>query len=355
MKYTIEDMRKRIAELSLGRGRITVMEVCGTHTASIQKYGIRALLPDNIRLVSGPGCPVCVTAQRDIAAALSLAQKDNVIFTCFGDMMRVPCGDESLYSLYESGRDIRIVLSPMDALKIAESNPDRQVVYFGIGFETTAPLTAALVEAACLRKQNNLSVLCAHKTMPEAIRKLLKNGSSIDALLCPGHVAAVIGANAFSFVPDKLGIPAVVAGFEAYDIIAALLCIAGLLARGENKCVNMYPRAVTAEGSAKAKALMREVFEPCGALWRGLGEIEDSGLRLKGRYAEFDAARRFDIRVSEVREPKGCICAGILRGQNIPTDCVNFGRLCTPESPLGACMVSSEGSCAAYYRYERGI
>ena len=351
MKYEINDIKKNIAELAENMGQITIMEVCGTHTASIHKYGIQELLPDNIRLISGPGCPVCVTAQKDIAGALSIADQENVIFTCFGDMMRVPCGDISLYSLYESGRDVRIVMSPMDALHIAQSNPDKQTVYFGIGFETTAPHTAALIEAADECGIQNLSILSAHKTMPQALKKLLRGGSSIDALICPGHVAAIIGAHAFSFVPDELKLPAAVAGFEAYDIMAALLCIVHMCRSGERKCVNMYPRAVTEHGNREALSLLYKVFEPCDALWRGLGEIQGSGLGIKECYRRFDAAHKFDIHIKNIEEAKGCICARILCGKSMPTDCVNFGAACTPDSPLGACMVSSEGSCAAYYSY----
>ena len=351
MKYKIAEIKKKIAGAAEGLGRAVIMEVCGTHTAGVRKFGIQELLPGNIKLISGPGCPVCVTTQGDIASAVSMADQEGVIFTCFGDMMRVPCGDRSLYTLYESGKDIRIVTSPMSALNIAESNPDRMVVYFGIGFETTAPLTAALIEAADECGIQNLSVLCAHKTMPQALTELLKNENNISALMCPGHVASIIGARAFSFVPDRLMLPAAVAGFEAYDIMAALYCIVLMLRRGERKCVNMYPRAVTGNGNREALSLMDKVFEPCDAQWRGLGEIKGSGLCIRKRYGRYDAALKFDLRTDHAGEAKGCICARILCGKSIPTDCVNFGRGCTPERPLGACMVSSEGSCAAYYRY----
>ena len=354
MKNRIDALKNSMAELAGAMGRVAIMEVCGTHTANIRKYGIQQLLPANIKLISGPGCPVCVTPQRDIAAAISLAGREGVIFTCFGDMMRVPCGDESLYSLYERGRDVRVIISPMDVLRIAQDNPDRHVVYFGIGFETTAPLTAALIEAADECGVQNLSVLCAHKTIPQAVTALLRSESSIDALLCPGHVASIIGAGAFSFVPRLLALPAAVAGFGAYDIMAALFCIVQMLYKGEKKCINMYPRAVTEHGNRGALSLLDKVFEPCDATWRGLGELEGSGLRIKKEYSRFDAALKYDLSVDEVVEPKGCICARILCGKSIPTDCVNFGRSCTPRRPLGACMVSSEGSCAAYYRYGTG-
>jgi hydrogenase expression/formation protein HypD len=351
MKNRIEMLGKNIALLAAAMGKTTIMEVCGTHTANIRKYGIQELLPKNIRLLSGPGCPVCVTSERDIAAAISLADRDDVIFTCFGDMMRVPCGDASLYALYERGRDVRIITTPLDALRIARDNPSRQVVYFGIGFETTAPLSAALLEVAEESGIQNLSILCAHKTMPRAIQQLLQGGSGISALLCPGHVASITGAEAFSFIPDELGLPAAVAGFEVYDIMVALFCLVYLLRRGERECMNTYPRAVTRYGNKKALFLLAEVFEPCDAFWRGLGEIRGSGLRLRKRYRKFDATLRFDIDIRDPAAIKGCICSRILCGKSIPTDCINFGRACTPDNPLGACMVSSEGSCAAYYRY----
>lgn len=351
MTYSINDLKKGIADFAAGIEKITIMEVCGTHTFCMRKFGIRELLPDNMQLVSGPGCPVCVTAQKDIAAALYIARQKNVIFTCFGDMMRVPCGDVSLYSLYEAGKDIRIVTSPLDALKIAEDNPSKQVVYFGIGFETTAPLTAALIEAADSKGVENLSVLSVHKTMPQAIKQLLGSGNSVDALICPGHVAAIIGSDAFDFVPEMLGKPAAVAGFEAYDIMSAILCITRMLSKGEKKCVNMYPRAVCSEGNKDAIEIISKVFRKGAALWRGLGEIDGSGLEIRDRYSRYNAARKFDINVDDVPEAKGCLCSQILCGRRVPPDCVNFGRTCTPQSPLGACMVSSEGSCAAYYRY----
>lgn len=351
MKYNIEDLKKSIKEFAKDLDQIVIMEVCGTHTASIQRYGIRQLLPDSIKLVSGPGCPVCVTAQADISVALSIAKQDDVIFTCFGDMMRVPCEDESLYSLYERGYDIRIVTSPMDALNIAKQNESKQIVYFGIGFETTAPLTAALIETAFLDEVSNLSVLSAHKTMPEAVVGLLGKTNNIDALICPGHVATILGSDAFSFVPDKLLMPGAIAGFGALDIMISILSIVKMIKTGEKKCVNMYPRAVRKEGNKCALKLLYNVFEPCDALWRGLGEIKDSGLKIKDGYKKFDALNRFEIHKNNTKEAKGCICTDILCGKNIPTDCINFAGKCTPQTPLGACMVSSEGSCSAYYHY----
>ncbi len=351
MIYDIKDLIKGIEKLADGAGSITIMEVCGTHTASIRKFGITSLLPENIRMVSGPGCPVCVTSQTDIAAAVSIADRDGVIFTCFGDMMRVPCGEGSLYSLRESGRDVRLVTSPMDALKTAVENPQKQVVYFGIGFETTAAHTAALVEAADGQNITNLSVLNAHKTMPQAVGQLLKGKSNISALLCPGHVASIIGSDAFSFVPEKLHLPAAVSGFEAYDILAAILRLVDMVRNNKTECINMYPKAVSKEGNRNALELIYKVMEPQDAVWRGLGEIKQSGLKFRRQYAGFDARNRFETANVISEEPKGCMCAGILRGERTPNDCIHFGKDCTPENPVGPCMVSAEGCCAAYFHY----
>jgi hydrogenase expression/formation protein HypD len=240
----------------------------------------------------------------------------------------------------------------MDALDIAEKNPDKQTVYFGIGFETTAPHTAALIEAAQNRNIVNLSVLNAHKTMPQAILHLLQSGNKINALLCPGHVASIIGSDAFSFVPEKLHLPAAVAGFEAYDIIAAILCIIGMFRNGKTECINMYPKAVTKNGNSNALELMYRVMEPYDAVWRGLGTIPQSGLKLREGYAGFDARNRFEIRKVKTAEPKGCLCSRILRGDMKPPDCIHYGKDCTPDYPVGPCMVSAEGCCAAYYRYK---
>lgn len=351
MNNSIADLLQGIRKLADQTGPVTIMEVCGTHTSSIQQYGLPSLLPQSIRLVSGPGCPVCVTSSADIAAAIALAKRDDVIFTCFGDMMRVPCGTVSLYSLYEQGRDIRLVTSPMDALIIAQNQPEKQVVYFGIGFETTAPHTAALVEKAAKAGVQNLSILNSHKTMPQAIMALLQQESSIDALLCPGHVAAMIGADAFSFLPEKLHLPAAIAGFEAYEILAAILRIMDLIHKQKLDCVNMYPQVVTKAGNRRALDLLYRVMEPSDAVWRGLGMLPQSGLKFRTAYSGYDARNRFAIENMDTTEPKGCLCSAILRGKAIPPNCAHFGSDCTPDCPVGPCMVSSEGACAAYYRY----
>ena len=328
------------------------MEVCGTHTHAIRRYGIRQLLPPNIRLVSGPGCPVCVTAEEDIARALSLAKLPNVTLFCFGDMMRVPCGDESLLLLASRGSDVRIALSPLDALDFAKKNPAREVVWYGVGFETTTPHTAALLEAVKRENVQNLSVFSAHKTMPNALSALLSGASHVNALLCPGHVASITGAEAFRFVPETLHLPAAISGFEPEELLLALLAMITMCKSGKPSLVNAYPRVVKPSANQTAQELVDAWFTPCDTVWRGLGEIPQSGLALKPAFAAWDAKIRFSLSPNEVPDAGGCRCGEVLRGLLEPNDCPLFGRTCTPELPLGACMVSSEGACAAYYQYE---
>ncbi|MEG1547681.1 MAG: hydrogenase formation protein HypD [Clostridia bacterium] len=351
MKRSIADIKANIADLAAGMPPITIMEVCGTHTVNIRRFGLQMLLPENIRLISGPGCPVCVTAGADVAYALDIAAQHGVIFTCFGDMLRVPCGKRTLYSLYEEGYDIRMVESPLDALAIAQANPNRDTVFFGVGFETTAPLTATLIRSAREHGISNLSVLSAHKTMPAAITDLLDGGANVDALLCPGHVAALTGANAFNFVASTLKLPAAISGFTADDIMVAILYLTYLCRSKVPRCVNLYPRAVSAAGNALARSIVDDVFEPADATWRGLGVIAQSGLKIREAYRDFDALARFSPPRYTENEIPGCLCGSILRGEAIPSSCTNFGNACVPDHPLGACMVSSEGTCAAYYRY----
>ncbi len=334
-----------------GLPRMTFMEVCGTHTHAMRRYGIRQLLPENVRLISGPGCPVCVTDNRDLAKALWLAKQENVAFCCFGDMLRVPCGKESLLSLQGAGADVRVCVSPLDALAFAADEPRKRFVWFGVGFETTTPHTAAVIEAAAKEKISNFSVLCAHKTMPAALRALLCGDIRVDGLLCPGHVAAITSAEAFRFVPEELGLPAAVAGFGAEDLLRAILALVGMLREKKPGLVNAYPRAVRSAGNKTASALVETIFEPANALWRGIGEIPQSGLSLRAEFRAFDAAACFDVPDIEVAEAAGCRCGEILKGLAEPADCPLFGTACTPQNPLGACMVSTEGACAAYNRY----
>ncbi len=306
-----------------------------------------------MRLISGPGCPVCVTDSAVLVSALALARTPGVTLYSFGDMLRVPvAGGDRLLRARALGADVRVALSPMDALEAALREPRRQIVWLAVGFETTAPLTAAMLQSARESGVSNLTALCAHKTMPAALTALLKGNPRVQALLCPGHVAVITGAEAFRFVPDALGLPGAVSGFEPRDMLAALLALARMRASGRAELVNCYPSVVTARGNAGAQALMAEVFAPCAARWRGLGEIAESGLALAGAYRAFDARGRFDLpEARSAPEPSGCRCAAILRGECAPADCPLFGSGCTPENPTGPCMVSSEGACAAAYRY----
>lgn len=349
---TIQTITERIANAASGLPQTTIMEVCGTHTHAIRRHGIRQLLPENIRLVSGPGCPVCVTAEEDIALALALAKLPNVTLFCFGDMMRVPCGDESLLQLLSRGADVRIALSPLDALAFAKEHPAREVVWYGVGFETTTPHTAALLENAKRDNVKNLSVFSAHKTMPNALRALLCEDSRVDALLCPGHVASITGADAFRFLPEELRLPAAISGFEAEELLVAILALVTMQKSGNPALINAYPRVVKSTANETARALVDAWFAPCDAVWRGLGMIPQSGLSLLPEHSEYDAVKRFALKPVVVPFRSACRCGDVLRGGIEPTECPLFGKVCVPQHPLGACMVSSEGACAAYYQYE---
>ena len=331
---------------------MTLMEVCGTHTHAIRRHGIRQLLPQNIRLVSGPGCPVCVTAEEDIALALALAKQPNVTLFCFGDLMRVPCGNESLLDLSARGADVRIALSPLDALAFAKEHPSCEVVWYGVGFETTTPHTAALLEAAACENVQNLSVFSAHKTMPNALRALLNTDTKIDALVCPGHVSSITGADAFRFLPEKMHLPAAIAGFEPEELLIAILALVTMIKRGKPALINAYPRVVRSTPNETARSLVEAWFAPCDAVWRGLGMIPQSGLALLPEHARFDALRRFQLGPIAVPKQNACRCGDVLSGSIEPFECPLFGKVCVPQHPLGACMVSSEGACAAYYQYE---
>ena len=348
----ISALTEKIAQTAQGLPQMTIMEVCGTHTHAIRRHGIRQLLPGNIRLVSGPGCPVCVTAEEDIALALALAKLPNVTLFCFGDMMRVPCGDESLSQLASCGADVRIALSPLDALDYAVEHPTREVVWYGVGFETTTPHTAALLEATRRDHVQNLSVFSAHKTMPNALRALLSDASHVDALLCPGHVASITGANAFVFVPEELHLPAAISGFAPEELLAAILALVTMVKRGNPALINAYSRVVKPQANETARALVDEWFVPSDAVWRGLGEISQSGLSLQTKHAKYDALKRLSPAQVAVPRRNACRCGDVLRGSIDPVECPLFGKACTPQHPLGACMVSSEGACAAYYQYE---
>ena len=328
------------------------MEVCGTHTMSIFRHGLRSLLPKTLELVSGPGCPVCVTSQEDIDRMIAFSFKEEVIVATFGDLVRVPGSRTSLAEARASGARVEIVYSPANALEIASKNPDKQVVFLGVGFETTAPTVAATILEADARDIQNFSVFSTHKVMPPALDALFRDQElGIDGLLCPGHVSAIIGARAYEKICQEFDIPCVVAGFEPEDILRGVYHLVHQKVKGEARVENVYERAVTWEGNQNAIALMEKVFEKRDARWRGLGTIKGSGLAIRDDFSHLDAERRFDISLPEAKEKKGCLCGEIIRARALPPDCSLFGRACTPTSPVGPCMVSSEGTCSAYYRY----
>ena len=331
-----------------------LMEVCGTHTMSIARAGIKRLLPEGVELLSGPGCPVCVTPGEVMDAALALSGEARLALCIYGDMLRVPGtrrGDD-LAHRRALGADVRIVYSPMDALDMAEAEPGREFVFLGVGFETTAPGTAMAVLEAQRRNIGNFSVFSMLKLVQPALRALIAaEGFSVDAFICPGHVAVITGAEEFGFLPREYGLPAAVAGFEPEDILLAIYDLLDMLAKGAPALVNDYPRAVSAGGNELAKAAIARVFEPRRDIWRGLGDIEASGLALREDFAAFDAERRFGVEIKPAAEKSPCRCGEVITGRIRPQDCPMFERACTPDDPLGPCMVSSEGACAAAYKY----
>ncbi len=333
-------------------GELRFMEVCGTHTVSIFRSGVRSLLSDKVVHLSGPGCPVCVTHDSEVAAFLELAGK-NAIITTFGDLMRVPGPEKrTLKSAQAEGARVKVVYSPFDALKIAQDNPHDKVVFLGVGFETTAPAIAATVKVAREQGIGNFSVLCFHKLVPPALDALVGDPElKVQAFLLPGHVSAIIGVEPYRFLASKHGLPAVVAGFEPVDILQALYMFVTMRNEGKVEVVNAYTRVVSDEGNPKAVSIMNEVFSPCDALWRGIGLIPGSGLTIRDEYADYDAMRVFGMQLHDVPEIKGCRCGDVLKGKMPPEKCPLFGKACTPASPVGPCMVSTEGSCAAYYKY----
>jgi hydrogenase expression/formation protein HypD len=331
------------------------MEVCGGHTHTIYRHGIEQLLPDNVELVHGPGCPVCVIPMGRVDDAIHVAQQPGVVFTSFGDMMRVPGGQRSLLEAKAAGADVRMVYSPMDALTIAEREPDREVVFFAVGFETTAPSTAVTLLRARAAGVTNFSVFCNHVTIVPPIRAILESPDlRLDGFIGPGHVSTVVGNHPYRFVPRDYGKPLVTAGFEPLDILQAVHMLLTQLAEGRCEVENQYTRVVRDEGNPRALAILREVFELRPHFeWRGLGFISQSALKLREEFAAFDAERRFDLPGIRVADPKSCQCGEVLKGVIKPWECKVFGTACTPETPIGTCMVSSEGACAAYYNFGR--
>ncbi|TJW09677.1 hydrogenase formation protein HypD [Parvibacter caecicola] len=360
---TMQEELKAFRDPALARGLVqaigelapesaTLMEVCGTHTVAIARNGIRGLMPEGVRLASGPGCPVCVTSNHDIDKVIALARVPEVTIATFGDMTRVPGSTSSLLAEQAAGRSVEIVYSPLDALKLAADNPNRQIVFVGVGFETTTPLVAIAIKRAKEAGLKNFSVYGAHKNMPGALEVIVADPRlKVSALILPGHVSTIIGAKPYQFLAEKYGIPGVITGFEPVDVLQGIAMLMRQLYEGRAEIEIAYARGVMPEGNPVALAAIDEVFETCSATWRGLGEIPGSGYRIRDEFAEFDAMRRFQPEVEPVREHAGCRCGDVLRGIMAPSDCPLFRTVCTPENPVGPCMVSSEGSCAAYFRY----
>lgn len=357
-QYRDPDLCRRLSERirSVCGRKIRIMEVCGTHTVSVFRHGIRSMLGESVRLVSGPGCPVCVTDPGDIDAIIAMAKMDHVIVVTFGDLMRVPGTRSSLGGEKARGCDVRVVYSAADALAIARANPDRQVVFPGIGFETTAPAVAASVIAASAEGISNFSVACSHKRVPPALEALCaKDDAAVDGFLLPGHVSVVIGLNGYAEFFREYTIPSVVAGFEPVDILSALLRLAEMIAAGSPGLENAYGRAVADNGNPRAREVMETAFYPVDSAWRGLGIIPGGGMAFRKAFSGFDAFRRFSVEATPAPPPAGCSCGDILAGKVIPPDCPLYGNACTPIDPVGPCMVSSEGTCAAYYQYGGGL
>lgn len=360
MKYLDEYRDPELAKLLLSRlqGRrwpkagVRLMEICGTHTVAIFRSGLRQLLPPSVQLISGPGCPVCVTANEDIDRAIWLAQQPDVIVTTFGDLLRVPGSASSLHQERSRGADVRIVYASFDALQIARDNPSRQVVLVGIGFETTAPTVAVAVQQAAREGLHNFSVFSAHKLLPPAMRALLDSPDlAIDGFICPGHVSTVIGARAYAEFAADYHKPCVITGFEPLDLLQGTIMLLDQLEHDRAEVAIQYARAVSWEGNVAAQSAIDHVFAAADSTWRGLGEIPASGLKLRGEWRDYDATVRFSMPLIAVREHPGCRCGEVLRGVLTPPECGLFGKVCSPQNPMGPCMVSSEGTCGAYHRY----
>jgi hydrogenase expression/formation protein HypD len=349
MKQMLDELHRLTAQINRP---LKLMEVCGTHTVEIFRHGIRDVIPKSITLLSGPGCPVCVTSVQDVDAAIAIAKTPGVIVATFGDMMRVPGGTESMLEARSQGADIRVLYSPLDALKLAQEDRTKQVVFFATGFETTSPLIAGTLAHAEQTGTENFSIYAAFKLVPPALKALLDSPDvQVDGFILPGHVSTIIGKKPYEFVASQYHKPSVITGFEAAEIIEGILMTVRQIVQKRAVIEIQYHSVVREEGNPRAVALLEKYFEPADAYWRGIGVIPKSGLALRNEYASFDANRRFKPPVSDAKEPELCSCGDILRGVKLPTECPLFGTGCTPESPVGPCMVSTEGSCAAYYKY----
>ena len=359
MKY-IDEYRNKDIVLALANEikkvstkPVKLMEVCGGHTMSIQKFGIPYLLPDTVKLISGPGCPVCVTSRNFIDKAVAYSRREDVIITTYGDLIRVPGSTSSLDQEKAKGADVRIVYSILDALMIAKKNRRKKVVFLGIGFETTAPSSAAGLVKAQMAGLSNFFLFSAHKVMPPAMETLIDEGVEIDGYIGPGHVSTITGDGIYQNIPKKFGMGVVISGFEPVDLMQSILMLVKQIENNDPKVEIQYTRIVKPEGNIKAQQMLDEVFEYGDDWWRGLGVLKNSGLKIREKYAMHDSEKMIEVEVEPTIEPKGCICGEILKGVKSPKDCKLFATVCSPSNPVGACMVSNEGSCAAQYLYNR--
>ncbi|HDS06836.1 MAG TPA: hydrogenase formation protein HypD [Bacteroides sp.] len=358
MKYISEYRDRQVIDRLAGQiasfrdTKAVFMEVCGTHTMSIHRFDIPSLLPAGLRLLSGPGCPVCVTPVGYMDHAIALARQGKHIIATFGDLVRVPGSTSTLEKARAEGADVRTVYSITEALELARTHPGRKVIFLAIGFETTAPATAAGVLQAQKEQLRNFCILSAHKVMPPALEMLASEGVKIDGYLCPGHVSVITGEEIYRFIPRKYGVGCVIAGFEPADILLAILLLLKQVTDGKPRVENAYKRAVRKEGNPKAREMMESVFRPVDTEWRGLGMVKKSGLVLREEFASMDAAGQIRVMVEPPVEPQGCICGQILKGIAAPSDCPLFGKMCHPGNPVGACMVSSEGTCQNAFKFQ---
>lgn len=343
-------LARRIGQVATGR-TLTFMEVCGTHTMAMHRFGLHTMLPEGVHLLSGPGCPVCVTPNALVDTAIAYARRPDVTLMTFGDMLKVPGSSSSLAAEKAKGGDVRLVYSPTDAVEFARANPDRNVVFFAIGFETTTPTCAAAVLDAADASLGNFTLVAAGKVLSPALDALATGEVRVDGFVCPGHVSVVTGLDIYRRVVEKHRIPCVIAGFEPVDLLRAILMLAEQAAAGEARVENEYSRAVRPEGNRIARQVIAEVFEPVDSEWRGIGMIPQSGLALRQTFARYDALKRLPVEVEPSREHPACLCGEVLKGTKTPLDCTLFATTCTPAHPVGACMVSSEGTCAAWHKY----
>lgn len=348
------DTSKKILESIYNKTgkEIRIMEVCGTHTTTIVKNGIKNLLPKNIKLISGPGCPICVTPTSYIDAIIDLTKREDIIISTFGDVMSVPGSKSSLKICKALGKDIRVIYSPLQAIEIAKKNSEKEVIFLGIGFETTAPIIAIAIDKAKKESIKNFSVFQSIKTMPSIIRTILSDkNSKINGLICPGHVATIIGVKPFEFLEKDFEIPSVIAGFQCCDVVSAIYLLMEMINNKKGNIKNIYNRVVKYEGNKKAREIINKIFIPCNTIWRGLGNIENSALEIRKDYKEYDAKKKFNIKIKESTPIKDCICNEILIGSKSPLQCKLFRKTCNLQNPVGVCMASREGTCAIYYKY----